>query len=370
MIRVYLRSILCILIVYRYLHNLIFPVLSNNISFIDQLGGGSGFVISEDGIIVTNDHVFQAMAQARANEVQAMFDDGRVYRIEPLAADAEADIAIGRIIAPPGTKFRALKIGRSDSLRRGDTIAVLGAPLGGSLVPAVGVLGGTRYVADDEVMNYVLNSRADWCLLQVDANMSSGSSGGPIVNGNGEVIGVSVMVQTAGTLGVGNLNYGVAIDQAYPIIRELLNKGTVTRAAIGMTIVLIDRLANERELHSSGINYLPPQQNDYLTGLLVTYTVPNKPAEQAGVREGDVILEINGRKMTRKGDYFAALGPVYEPGKELVCKVWRPYTSNTGKLTTQGRGGQIVTTAIKPVIRDTSPNLNGTTRRRLGSWHR
>ena len=308
------------------------------------------------------------MAQARANEIQAMFDDGRVYRIEPLAADAEADIAIGRIIAPPGTKFRALKIGRSDTLRRGDTIAVLGAPLGGSLVPAVGVLGGTRYVADDEVMNYVLNSRADWCLLQVDANMSSGSSGGPIVNANGDVVGVSVMVQTAGTLGVGNLNYGVAIDQAYPIIRELLNKGTVTRAAIGMTIVLIDRLANERELHSSGINYLPPK-SDYLTGLLVTYTVPNKPAELAGVKEGDVILEINGRKMTRKGDYFAALGPVYEPGKELVCKVWRPNISTSNLLTTQGRGGQIITTTIKPIIRD-APTLGGSRRRSGSGWNR
>jgi S1-C subfamily serine protease len=157
-----------------------------------ELGGGSGFVVSEDGIVVSNAHVFSAMPQMGAREIRATFDDGRSFRVEQLAADAEADIAIGRLVAPPGTRFQPLRVGRSSALRRGDPVVVLGAPLGGSLVPAVGVLGGSRYVADDETMTRVLNSRADWSLLQVDANMSSGSSGGPIVNSDGEVVAVSV----------------------------------------------------------------------------------------------------------------------------------------------------------------------------------
>jgi S1-C subfamily serine protease len=331
------------------------PTPSPPIFAAGRLGGGSGFVISEDGIVVTNDHVFQGMAQAGAREVQAIFDDGRAYRIEPLAADAEADIAIGRILAPPGTRFKPLRIGRSGAMRRGDAVAVLGAPLGGSLVPAVGVLGGIRFVADDEIMSYVLNSRADWCLLQVDANMSSGSSGGPIVNADGEVVGVSVLVQTAGTNGVGNLNYGVAVDQAYPIIRQLLRDGRVTRAAIGMTIVHVDALQAQKELGDTGVPLLPPD-GAYRTGLLVTYAVPGRPAAGAGVREGDVILEINGRKLTRKGDYFAALGPTYEEGKELVCRVWRPMGPAAG-----GRvgGGQYVTTTIRPVVRDAGAGGGG-----------
>jgi serine protease Do len=204
-------------------------------------------------------------------------------------------------------------------------------------------------------MNYVLNSRADWCLLQVDANMSSGSSGGPIVNADGDVVGVSVMVQTAGTAGVGSLNFGVAMDQAWPIIQSLLRNGYVTRAQIGMTIVLVDPLNAAREQAATGVPLLPPPGSvaaadggDYFTGLLVTYTVPGKPAEGAGIREGDVILEINGRRMLRKGDYFAALGPVHEPGKSLLCKVYRPPTDRASGP------GKVFTCAIAPTVREES----------------
>jgi S1-C subfamily serine protease len=122
----------------------------------------------------------------------------------------------GRIVTPRGTRFRALPIGSSTALRRGDSVAVLGAPFGGSIVPSVGVLGGIRYVADDEIMNSIFQSRSDWSLLQVDANMTSGNSGGPVVNAAGEVVGVSVMVQAAplASGAVGQLCYAVAIDQA------------------------------------------------------------------------------------------------------------------------------------------------------------
>jgi S1-C subfamily serine protease len=312
-----------------------------------ELGGGSAFVISEDGTIVTNAHVFAAMAQMGAREVRAQFDDGRCFRVEPRAADNEADIAIGRLVAPPGTRFKPMRIGRSGQLRRGDTVVVLGSPLGGSLVPAVGVLGGARYVADDEAMNSVLNARADWSLLQVDANMSSGSSGGPIVNARGEVVAVSVMVQLAGAAGVGNLSYGVAADQAMPIIQALLRDGKVTRAAIGMTIVLVDPLQAERERAETGVALLPPPSGSpYITGLLVTQTTAGFPADAAGLREGDVVLEINGKLMTRKGAYFESLGATYEPGKVLNCKVWRP----AGR----GGGGRFIDVTVTPVPRQES----------------
>jgi len=138
------------------------------------------------------------LLRAGAREIHALFDDGRVYKVTPVAADAESDIAIGRIVAPAGTKFKPLRIGRAAALRRGDILVVLGAPLGGSLVPTVGSLSGARYVGDDEIMSYVLNSRTDWNLLACDASFSSGTSGGPVVNADGEVVGVAVMVRTAG----------------------------------------------------------------------------------------------------------------------------------------------------------------------------
>lgn len=239
-------------------------------------------------------------------------------------------------------------------------------------MPAVGVLGGIRYVADDDIMNYVLNSRSDWCLLQVDANMSSGSSGGPIVNSDGEVVGVSVMVQTAGQMGVGNLNYGVAIDQAYPILHSLWKEGGVTRSSIGMTIVLVDAVSAAREVSQSGTALLPPSPTSspgdsgtgftHPTGLLVTHALPGRPAAASGLREGDVLLEINGKRMVRKGDYFAVLGPVYEPGKTLTCTVWRP-TPGSGASVVSGRGGRgaaraagtLLTVTIVPEVRDETP---------------
>jgi putative serine protease PepD len=178
-----------------------------------RIGGGSGFVVSPSGLIATNDHVLSALLQAGASQILAIFDDGRVYALDPLASDREADIAILKTLSPPTTVFPHLQFASSDTVVRGDTCVVLGAPLGGSLVPAVGVIGGNKHVADDDLMIRVLRSQSDWNLLQVDANMSSGSSGGPIVNDRGEVVGVSVMVQTTGGSGVGSLNYGVASDQ-------------------------------------------------------------------------------------------------------------------------------------------------------------
>ncbi|RYG46808.1 serine protease, partial [archaeon] len=130
--------------------------------------GGSGFVISSDGLVVTNHHVFAIQRSVPGNtEFRAQFDDGRVYTLQPLASDEEADIAVGRLVLPPGTRMRALRPGSTRGMKRGEPVAVLGAPLSGALVPSVGCLAGIRYVADDEAMNTVLNSRSDWCLLQI-----------------------------------------------------------------------------------------------------------------------------------------------------------------------------------------------------------
>ena len=324
-----------------------------------RVGGGSGFIISETGTLVTNDHVLSALLSAGCNEILASFDDGRVYCVEALASDKEADIAIARLLAPPGTRFHALAFASSDALVRGDAVVVLGAPLGGSLVPAVGVVGGNKHVADDELMTSVLRAQTDWSLLQVDANMSSGSSGGPILNAQGHVVGVSVLVQTTGGMGVGSLNYGVASDQVYPILLQLLRDGRVTRAAVGLDIVTLDRVTADKERANSGVDLLPPAPlagggsgEGYATGLLITHVLAGKPGETAGLEEGDVILEIDGERCTRKGIFFKRLGPVYVEGKRLNCLVWRP-----GK---PGQGGKLLQRVLQPQPRGQVRRVRGT----------
>jgi putative serine protease PepD len=314
-----------------------------------KVNGGSGFVISPDGLVVTNHHVIAALLGYGAGEILAVFDNGRVVPLKFIASDAEADIAVcaiavERLGSDKGAPFPFLRFASSSSLRPGDPVAVMGAPLGGSLVPALGALGGDRFVADDENMNQILRGRSDWALLQIDAPMSSGCSGGPIVDADGHVVGVSVMVQTSGGLGVGAAHFGVAGDQVRPIVDALLAEGRVTRPSIGLTTVVVDSYMAAKGTAESGVEILPPGS---VAGLLVTRAAPGGPAAVAGVREGDIITHVQGLPASRIGDLFRALGPVYEPGKVLQLALWRPRAA--------GRGGQSLAVTIQPSKRQDSP---------------
>lgn len=331
---------------------------------------GSGFVISEDGLICTNMHVLYGPPGAirgSPSSIRVLFDDGRAYSVEPIAADVESDIAVGRIVAPEGTRFSCLRFKRSEEqggkpLRRGEPLVALGAPFGGSLVPTVGALSGSRFVGDDELMAAVLHSRADWHLLQVDAAMSSGNSGGPVVNADGEVVGISVMVRTGGPMGneVGFVNYGVHADQASRIVDSLVKHGSVRRPTVGLHLLPVNRLKDEEEQHLTGTRLLPahslaPDGAPWHSGTIVLQADPGMPAHAAGLRPGDVILAVNGKRVAGLGDYFRAVGPVYEPGRKLSCTIFRPVQGGARAAGAgDGDGGEIFTAEITPVSRGSS----------------
>jgi len=258
-------------------------------------------------------------------------------------------------VAPAGTKFAALTPGSASALRRGEPVAGMGAPLGGSLGSAVGVMSSVRYVADDDTMNAVMNSRSDWCLLQVDAAMSSGNSGGPVINQAGQAVGISVLVQTPGMGGVGAANFAVAMDQAWPIIQALARDRRVARPAVGLTIAMIDRLTADRERATGGAQLMPPAAaGAYHVGLVVTSVTPGAPAAAGGFQPGDVIVGVNGKPVTRRGDLYNAIGPTFAASREVTCQVYRPApaTLTMGGPMGATREGEMLTLVVKPGSRN------------------
>ena len=292
-----------------------------------RLGNASGFVVSPDGIIVTNAHVFASLLAASAREMVAIFDDGRVYELEPLASDAEADIAIGRLKAPRGHEFPHLRFSAaSREMRRGEPLAILGAPMDGPLVCSVGALAGHTAVADEHGLSDALRSQIGWQLMQVDAFIAPGSSGGPILDARGAVVGVTVMGRTA--VGTGMISYGVEAEQVVPVVNALLRSGGVERPSAGLEISVLDALYARQVEAATGVAMLPPAaagENAHARrGLLVDRVARGRPGEAAGLREGDVILAINGAPVKGNSCFTRAMGVVHEPGKELLCSVWRP----------------------------------------------
>jgi hypothetical protein len=179
-------------------------------------------------------------------------------------------------------------------------------------------------------------------------------------------------LSTALRLQVGYINYAVSIDQAWPIVQSLLNTGRVTRPAVGLTLLPVDRLTDERERATSRTALLPAASVvaadglPYVTGALVTFARPGFPADAAGIRQGDVILEINDARMRRLGDYFDAVGPVYDPTVRLRCKIFRPApgaASGRGG-SASGDGGQVMTVVVAPAPKEGEAAASGVMGRR------
>lgn len=149
----------------------------------------------------------------------------------------------------------------------------------------------------------------DLRLVQVDAALSSGSSGGPIVNSDGQVVGVSVLVKSGMPFfQVGTLSFGIAGEQVGAIVNALIADGMVQRPVVGLAITLIDTLDAARELDATGVARLPP--NHQTGGVLVSHVQQGAAASAGGLRAGDVMLSVDGKPLRRKGDFFSALGCV------------------------------------------------------------
>jgi serine protease Do len=243
--------------------------------------GGSGFVISPDGLVVTNYHVIEG-----ATEVKVHLGD-RDYPAEVKGTDQATDIALLKVDA--GRSLRYLELGDSDRVRVGDWIMVIGNPLNLDKTVTTGVVsakGRSLGISDISFENFI----------QTDAAINFGNSGGPLVNLEGEVVAIA----TAINWGAENIGFAVPVNTLREILPQLRDKGKVSRGYLGIEIGNLDY----EKAQAWGLSSTD--------GALVGRVDENTPAGRAGVRHGDVILEVDGRKVTNTRDlinYVSAKGP-------------------------------------------------------------
>jgi serine protease Do len=233
-------------------------------------GMGSGFVIDPKGIILTNRHVV-----ADAQEVTVKFADGRQFRVpaSDIKTDPRTDIAIVRV--KDAGHLDALPMGNSDQTEVGDWVLAVGSPFGLNMTVTAGIIsakGRDIYKTDRE--NY----------LQTDAAINPGNSGGPLLNLDGEVIGINTAISTTSG-GYDGVGFAIPINMARWVADQLITKGTVKRAYLGVMIH-----AAEGTL-AKVLNVTPGQ------GAVVERVLPDSPAAKAGVQSQDVILDFNGHKV-------------------------------------------------------------------------
>ncbi len=234
-----------------------------------QRSAGSGFFISSDGEILTNNHVV-----ADADELEIETPDGDRYSVKVVGRDPATDIALIRI-NKPDKKFPALALGDSDKARVGSWVMAVGNPLNMPHTVTVGVVsakGRVLGISDTSFENFI----------QTDAAINPGNSGGPLVNLRGEVIGINTAISARGQ----NIGFAVPINTAKLILPQLEKRGKVVRGYLGVTIRNINQQIQDA-FHLKNRN-----------GALVEEVLPGHAADKAGIRHGDVIVGFNGEKLT------------------------------------------------------------------------
>lgn len=248
-------------------------------------GLGSGYLISPDGYIVTNDHV-----AGNASEITVTLTDGSHHQAKIIGSDPISDICLIKI---EGSNFPFIDLGNSDSIIIGEWVIALGNPFGlfdlnDKPTVTVGVISATGMNLEPINNRYYLN------MIQTDAAINGGNSGGPLVNSLGEVIGMNTLIFTAGgAQGSIGLGFAIPINKVRKIISELKEKGSIDRDfQIGMRIQTIDEgIARYYNLSSS-------------RGVIVTRITPGSPADKSDIRVGDLITEVEGFKINNENTLY------------------------------------------------------------------
>ncbi|MDP3761032.1 MAG: DegQ family serine endoprotease [Ramlibacter sp.] len=255
-------------------------------------GMGSGFIISADGIILTNAHVVKD-----ASEVTVKLTDRREYRAKVLGTDPKTDVAVLKIEA---RNLPVVTLGNSKELRPGEWVLAIGSPFGFENTVTAGVVSAKgRSLPDESAVPFI----------QTDVAVNPGNSGGPLFNGRGEVIGMNSQIYSRSG-GYQGVSFAIPIDVATRVKDQIVATGKVQHARLGVTVQEVNQaLADSFKL-------------DRPEGALVASVEKGSPAEKAGLQPGDVIRKANGQAIVASGD-LPALVSLSTPGSRLQLEVWR-----------------------------------------------
>tara|TARA_B100001250_G_scaffold79457_1_gene65229 strand:+ start:709 stop:2115 length:1407 start_codon:yes stop_codon:yes gene_type:complete len=253
---------------------------------------GSGFIIDENGIVITNNHVIQG-----AEDVFVRVNENKDFKAKVLGADAGMDLAVLQIDSDE--KFKPVKFGNSDNSRIGDWVIAIGNPFG---------LGGTVTAGIISARNRSIGLSRYEDFIQTDASINQGNSGGPLFNINGEVIGINTAILgQSGSIGIG---FAIPSNSAEKVINQLIKFGETKRGWLGVRIQTVSKEIAEVE------------KLDSPRGALVASVADNSPSDKAGIKAGDIILEFD-EKIINEMVELPKIVAETEVGKKVKVKVWR-----------------------------------------------
>jgi serine protease Do len=279
-------------------------------------GVGSGFIVSADGVILTNAHVVD-----NAKEVTVRLTDRREFKAKVVGKDDQSDIAVLRIRA---SHLPTVELGDSSQLKVGQWVVAIGSPYGFDNSVTAGIVSAKARSLGESYVPFV----------QTDVPVNPGNSGGPLFDLKGEVVGINSQIYSRSG-GFQGLSFAIPINVAARVEHQLLESGHVTRGRIGVTIQDVTQgLANSFGLKSP-------------TGALVSSVDPDGAAAKAGLQAGDVILKVNGQELAQSTDLPVRVAAA-KPGTKITLQVWRAGVTKNVTVTVGEFGNQSAASTAEP----------------------
>lgn len=296
--------------------------------------GGSGVIISEDGYIVTNNHVIEG-----ATKLRVTLPDGRAFDAKTIGTDPATDVALIKIDA---SGLPTLPFGSSDDLRLGEWVLAIGYPMELQSTITAGIVS-----AKARQLGALNNRYGIESFIQTDAAVNPGNSGGALVNTRGELVGINTIIKTSTGSYVG---YSFAVPETIvrKVVVDLKESGVVQRAVLGISFraidqQFIDELGDDSDIKEIG-------------GIYVASVAEGGSASEAGLRKGDVILSVDGVAVNDSATFLEQIGK-RRPGDEITLKLRRGEKEITTKATLQNKAGE--TSLLSPESVDVEAVLGG-----------